>query len=42
MSKNVVEFLIRAKKATYAGKGGQINSSRPNSHDLQYSEDNLR
>ena len=40
--KNVVEFLIKAKKATYAGKGGQINSSRPNSRDLQYSEDNLK
>jgi len=42
MNKNVIEFLIRAKKATYAGKGGQVNSSRPNSHDLQYSEENLK
>jgi len=42
MDKNIVEFLIRAKKATYAGKGAETNSSRPNSHDLQYAEGVLK
>ena len=42
MDKNIITFLIRAKKVTYAGRGGQIESSRPNSHDLQYSEGNLK
>ena len=41
MDKQIIQFLIRAKKATYAGKGAQIKSSRPNSHDLQYSEEEL-
>lgn len=36
-----VDFLIRAKKGTYAGKGEEGLSSRPNSHDLQYREGNL-
>lgn len=39
--KSVTEFLIRAKKATYAGKGGEKESSRPASHDLEYCEGNL-
>ncbi|MDR2600395.1 MAG: DUF5680 domain-containing protein [Oscillospiraceae bacterium] len=42
MDKNVIEFLIKAKKATYAGKGGKIDSTRPNSRDLQYSEGKLK
>jgi hypothetical protein len=42
MDKNIVEFLIKAKKATYAGKDNQTDSSRPNSHDLHYSEGNLK
>ena len=42
MNKNTIEFLIKAKKATYAGKGGKINSTRPNSCDLQYSEGKLK
>ena len=37
-----IDFLCRAKKSTYAGKGGEIISSRPNSHDLQYVENNLK
>lgn len=37
----VIAFLIRAKKATYAGKGAEVEPSRPNSHDLQYREGNL-
>lgn len=42
MDKNITGFLIRAKKETYAGKGAQIAPSRPNSHDLQYSEGSLK
>ncbi len=37
----LIEFLIRAKKATYAGKGGESEPSRPASHDLEYREGNL-
>lgn len=40
--KNKTEFLIRAKKATYAGKGPEAESSRPMSHDLQYAEGSLK
>lgn len=35
------EFLCRAKKKTYAGKGHETESSRPASHDLSYREGNL-
>ena len=38
MDKDTIRFLIRAKKATYAGKGAEAESSRPNSHDLRYIE----
>jgi len=38
---DIIQFLIRAKKATYAGKGAETVSSRPESHDLTYSENNL-
>lgn len=41
MDKSIVGFLIRAKKATYAGKGAESASSRPGSHDLEYSEGEL-
>ncbi|TLG77247.1 DUF5680 domain-containing protein [Culicoidibacter larvae] len=37
----VIAFLLRAKKATYAGHGGEATSSRPASHDLQYAEGEL-
>ena len=37
----IINFLIRAKKATYAGKGSETSSSREKSHDLVYKEDNL-
>ena len=37
-----VEFLMRAKKATYAGKGAESASSRPASHDLVYEEGELK
>ena len=42
MDKKIIEFLIKAKKETYAGKGGKTVSSRPNSRDLQYSEGDLK
>lgn len=35
----LIEFLCRAKKATYAGKGKEVTSSRTKSHDLRYAED---
>ena len=41
MDNRIVDFLIRAKKATYAGKGAETASSRPQSHDLAYREDDL-
>ncbi len=34
----LVSFLIRAKRATYAGYGGEVSPSRPSSHDLAYRE----
>lgn len=37
----ITDFLIRAKKKTYAGKGAESESTRPCSHDLRYSEGNL-
>ena len=41
MDKKIIDFLIRAKKATYAGKGAETDSSRTGSHDLVYREDGL-
>ncbi len=38
----IVDFLLRAKKRTYAGKGAETKSSRPASHDLEYSENDLK
>lgn len=35
-----IDFLIRAKRQTYAGKGKETKSSRPASHDLGYEENN--
>ena len=37
----LVDFLLRAKKATYAGRGPETVPSRPCSHDLQYKEGDL-
>ena len=34
----LIEFLIKAKQKTYAGKGAEATSCRPESHDLEYSE----
>ncbi len=41
MSKELIAFLIRAKKATYAGKGAETTASRTGSHDLVYREGDL-
>lgn len=41
MNKEIINFLIRAKKATYPSDSGVTNSSRPSSRDLKYIEDNL-
>ena len=37
-SDKLVEFLIKAKQATYAGKGAETSSSREKSHDLIYKD----
>lgn len=34
----IISFLIEAKKRTYAGKGGETVPTRPDSHDLTYSD----
>ena len=36
--KELISFLLRAKKATYAAKMNQTQASRPNSHDYEYQE----
>ena len=36
--KKITDFLIRAKKATYAGKGAETAPSREKSHDLIYED----
>ena len=38
---DVILFLCRAKKETYAGQGHEVKPSRKNSHDLEYSEGQL-
>lgn len=38
---NIIGFLIKAKKSTYAGKGAETISTRPNSHDLIYKENDF-
>ena len=35
---DIIGFLIKAKQATYAGKGAETTSTRPRSHDLVYRE----
>ena len=41
-TERILDFLLKAKKTTYAGKGPQMAASRPNSHDLEYVEGKLR
>ncbi|AWK51569.1 transcriptional regulator [Clostridium beijerinckii] len=42
INENIIDFLCRAKKSTYAGGGIENKSSRPNSHDLEYVDGNLK
>ncbi|WP_297421054.1 DUF5680 domain-containing protein [Clostridium sp.] len=42
IDEELIDFLCRAKKSTYAGKGPESKSSRPNSHDLEYVDGNLK
>ena len=37
----IIDFLLRAKRATYAGTGPESDPSRPASHDLHYQEGEL-
>lgn len=39
---DIIDFLIRAKNATYAAHGAETAPSRPHSHDLMYNEDNYK
>lgn len=41
MEKHLVDFLLKAKRATYAGKGAETTPSRTKSHDLIYREGEL-
>ena len=36
--KDIITFLIKAKKNTYAAKGAETKATRPQSHDLIYEE----
>lgn len=38
---NCINFLLKAKKKTYAAKGAETEPSRPGSHDLRYEEDDF-
>lgn len=37
----LIDFLLRAKRATYAGKGAETPAFRPGAHDLLYREEDL-
>ena len=42
INEDIIDFLCKAKKSTYAGKGQESTPSRPNSHDLEYIEGDLK
>jgi len=42
MDKNIAQFLVRAKKAIFAGDRTKFETSRPNSKDIQYVEGALK
>lgn len=42
VDESVIDFLIRAKNSTYAAHGAETISSRPNSHDLEYTENKFK
>jgi hypothetical protein len=39
LRKTFIDFLLRAKRSTYAAGGEESDSSRPLSHDLRYEEE---
>lgn len=39
MEDRLLDFLLRAKRSTYAAKAAECAPSRPNSHDLIYTEE---
>ena len=39
--KRITDFLIKAKQATYAGKGAETTPSREKSHDMIYEDGDL-
>jgi hypothetical protein len=41
-NEDVIDFLCRAKKSTYAGNGLESKSLRPSSHDFEYVEDDFK
>ena len=41
MNNDIINFLLKAKRATYAGKGAETIPTRPQSHDLIYKEGEL-
>ncbi len=41
MEQELIAFLLRAKRVTYAGNGAYAAPSRPASHDLTHCEGNL-
>ncbi|SHJ13246.1 Predicted transcriptional regulators [Clostridium cavendishii DSM 21758] len=42
INEELIDFLCRAKKSTYAGNGSECKASRPSSHDLEYVEDEFK
>ena len=42
MDQRIISFLLRAKQNTYAAHGAEVPASRPNSHDLMYTEGDLQ
>lgn len=38
---SLTDFLLRAKRATYAGHAAEVSAERPGAHELFYAEDNL-
>ena len=41
MDNKILDFLITAKRNTYAGHGSEVTPFRPDAHDLKYQKDNL-
>lgn len=42
IDEKMIDFLCKAKKATYASSGNKVDSSRPKSHDLMYCEEEYK